>query len=381
MDGHVYRRDVHLPLRRASRLDARQLHRRHRCGAAHRPGLHALSRRERPHRHRHRRAPDRAAGQRRRGHDLHAVLQRRRRDLQSHRHVQDRHGSQLRAGPRAEPRVERARPAAPGSAEPGRHRPEEIDLDPDVRHARLARGTLRQPLSEQLRNHQAQGRAGAPAGRGRRHRVRRRPVFHAHLARPEQAAVARAHGPGCDPGDPAAEPAGDLGASRSAAHAVRPGVPAHHQRRRPARRPGRVRGRDRQGRQRRRRDPRARRRPRRVGRPDLQPGLHGQRQAGRRHRHLSRARRQCPRRGARGQGAHGPIGARIPAGPDLRRAVRHHHLRARRGQRGLQDVDRGCGPRARRDPGVPAGLARDPGAGDHRAGDHHRRPCTRSASP
>ena len=34
---------------------------------------------------------------------------------------------------------------------------------------------------------------------------------------------------------------------------------------------------------------------------------------------------------------------------------------------------RGGDPGADRDPGVPAGLARDAGAGDHGAGDHHRR--------
>ena len=57
-------------------------------GAADHLGDHALSGRERAHRRRHRRAADRAAGQRRRRHDLHAVLQRRRRQLHAHRHLQ-----------------------------------------------------------------------------------------------------------------------------------------------------------------------------------------------------------------------------------------------------------------------------------------------------
>ena len=42
-------------------------------------------------------------------------------------------------------------------------------------------------------------------------------------------------------------------------------------------------------------------------------------------------------------------------------------------QRGLQDADRGRPAGAGRDPDLPAGLARDAGAGDHGAGDDHRR--------
>ena len=114
--------------------------------AADRAGHDALSRRQRQDRDRHRGAADRAAGQRRRGHDLHAVLQRRRRHLYADGDVQDRHRSQLRAGAGAEPRVERAVAAAAVGAEPGRHRAEEVDRDPAVRHADLAERDLRQPL-------------------------------------------------------------------------------------------------------------------------------------------------------------------------------------------------------------------------------------------
>ena len=67
------------------------------------------------------------------------------------------------------------------------------------------------------------------------------------------------------------------------------------------------------------------------------------------------------------------LGARFPAGAGLRHPVRHHEIRQRLDPRGLQDADRGRRPGADRDPGVPAGLARHAGAGDHRAGDHHRR--------
>ncbi|MGY3407491.1 multidrug efflux pump subunit AcrB [Bradyrhizobium sp. GM5.1] len=63
----------------------------------------------------------------------------------------------------------------------------------------------------------------------------------------------------------------------------------------------------------------------------------------------------------------------LPAGHEVRHAVRHHQIRAGLGARGLHDADRGRPAGAGRDPGVPAGLARDAGAGDHCAGDHHRR--------
>ena len=110
-----------------------------RRGAADRAGHHALSRRQRPHRHRYRRPADRAAGERRRGHDLHAVVQRRRRQLFAHGDVQDRHRSQHRAGAGAEPGVERALLAAAGGAGAGRDRAEELDGDPADRDADVAR--------------------------------------------------------------------------------------------------------------------------------------------------------------------------------------------------------------------------------------------------
>jgi HAE1 family hydrophobic/amphiphilic exporter-1 len=68
-------------------------------------------------------------------------------------------------------------------------------------------------------------------------------------------------------------------------------------------------------------------------------------------------------------------GEGVSAGRELRHAVRHHQIRLGIDQRGLQDADRGRPARARRDPDLPAGLARDAGAGDHGAGDHHRRLC------
>ena len=120
-------------------------------------GDHSLPRRRRAHRGRHRRAADRAAGQRRRRHDLHAVLQCVRRQLFADRDVPNRHGHQLRAGTGAEPGVERARPTAAGGAGAGRDRAAEVDRDPAVRHADIARRPLRQPLPRQLCDHQSEG--------------------------------------------------------------------------------------------------------------------------------------------------------------------------------------------------------------------------------
>ncbi len=121
----------------------------------------------------------------------------------------------------------------------------------------------------QLRHHQHQGRAVAAARRRQRHRVRRRPIFDAGLARSEQAAGARTDAAGRHSVDPAAEPAGHRGPGRHAADAGGAGVPVHAQRQRPARRHQPVRGHHRQDRQQWRRHPGARRRLGRARRPDL----------------------------------------------------------------------------------------------------------------
>ena len=206
-------------------------------------------------------AADRAAGQRRRGHDLHAVLQRRRRHLHADRHLQDRHRPRFRAGAGAEPRLERAVAAARKSVQTQgvtvQKKSTAILLFVTLTSPNV---DLRQPVSEQLRHHQPPRRAVAAARRRQRHGVRRRPVFDADLARSEQAAGARADAAGRDPGDPAAEPAGHRRPGRHAADAAGPGLPIYAERQRPARRRRRVRGRHRQDRQQRRRHPRPRRR-------------------------------------------------------------------------------------------------------------------------
>ena len=148
--------------------------------------------RQRGYRDEHRGAADRAAGQRRAGHALHAVDQRVRRHVFADRDLRDRHRPELRAGAGAEPRLRGDGVAAAGGAGAGRDRAAEVDLDPADRHAHLAGRPLRQPVPQQLRDHQP-GAGALPRSRRRQcQRVRRRAVFHADLAGSADAAGARA---------------------------------------------------------------------------------------------------------------------------------------------------------------------------------------------
>ncbi len=305
------------------------------CRAADRAGDDPLSRRQRAHRHRHGRAAHRAAGQRRRRHDLHAVLRRRRRLLYAHRHLQDRHRSELRAGAGAEPRPGGAFLAAAGRAVARRGGAEEVDRDPSDRHADFAAKPLRQPVPGQLRHHQSQGRDFAPAGRRQRGRVRRRRIRHARVARSAEDEGARPQRAGRDQRAAAAERAGDGGTDRRATGARKRAVPVHAQRRRPPRQCQPVRQRHRQDRLERSDHAHSRHRPCRTRRADLRPDLYARRQAGGRPRRLPVARRQCPQRRARGQAAHDRALAGISAGARLRHSVRHHDLRQRLDRRSL----------------------------------------------
>ena len=112
-------------------------------------------------------------------------------------------------------------------------------------------GQLRQPLSQQLRDHPPEGRDRAPARRRQRQRVRRRPVFDAHLARPGQDAGARPDAAGrrsrrCS----SRAQQVDRRPDRRAAGARRPVVPVHARRVEPPRRSRAVRRRHRQDRRR-----------------------------------------------------------------------------------------------------------------------------------
>ncbi len=95
-------------------------------------------------------------------------------------------------------------------------------------------------------------------------------------------------------------------------------------------------------------------------------------QTGGRHRNLPIAGRQRAERGDGSERQDGRAGQIVSTRPELHRSVRHDEVRHRIDPRGLQDSDRGGGAGADRHPGVSAGLASHAGAGDHRAGNHHR---------
>ena len=180
-------------------------------------GLGVLSRRQCPGGGRHRGRADRAAGQRRREHDVHVVAVHQRRHLHADDHVQARHRPEHGPGAGAEPRVAgRADPARPGQA-PRRDGQEEVAQHPDDRQPVLARQQPRQPLPEQLRHDPAQGRAGPAGRRGRHHLPRPARLQHAGLARPGEDGVPQPDGRRRRHGDPAAERPGGRRPDRPAA--------------------------------------------------------------------------------------------------------------------------------------------------------------------
>ena len=241
-----------------------------RCRAADRTGDDSLSWRQCAHAHGYGRTADRAAGQRRREHDLHAIDQCKRWQLHPDRDFQYRHRPRCRANPRAEPCCERIGvPAAAGTGA-GRHGAEAVDRDSVVRDLDLAGRALRQPLPRQLRHHQFERRTGAAAGRRQRQRVRRRSIFDADLARPGQTESARSQCPGRRSVIAAAEPGGGGWAGRDAADAARRRFSAHHPITRPAGGRQPIPGRHREDRRQWRGHPPARCRSGRARRADLQ---------------------------------------------------------------------------------------------------------------
>ena len=161
---------------------------------------------------------------------------------------------------------------------------------------------------------------------------------------PEQAAGALAHPAGRDQRAPGAEPAGRPPASSACRRRRRRSLPVHastspaastrsSSSRTSSSRPT-ADGAD---------DASARRRPRRARRADLQPGLHAERQAGGRHRHLSRRSDANALDGgrARSSAKMAELAKSFPARADLHHPVRHHDLRQGLDQRGLQDAVRG----------------------------------------
>ena len=207
--------------------------------------------------------------------------------------------------------------SGPG-ARPDRRK--EVDVDPPDRVADLAGPALRQPLSQQLRDHQPGQRTVAPAGRRQRQRAGRRPVLDARLARSGEALHLRPHAIRRHPRHPAAEPGRERGPGRHAAGAKGAGLPVHDRRRRPPQHARGIQQHHRQGRpgQWRPDRPRQGHRPRRPRRPDIRPDLADQRQAQLRHRHLPAARCQRARRRQARQRQDGRAFQELPARPRLR---------------------------------------------------------------
>ena len=125
----------------------------------------------------------RAADQRRRERDLHELIVDARRRVLDHRDVPPRHRPRHGAGADPEPRQPGADAPAAGGAPDRPGHAEALARSHDGRVSHVPRRALRLAVSAQLRGHPDPGRAGAPAGRGRRARVR--------LGRLRDASVAR----------------------------------------------------------------------------------------------------------------------------------------------------------------------------------------------
>ena len=147
-------------------------------------GQRQLSRRQRQDGCRDRRHADRGADQRRGRHDLHVEPEHERRQHEADRHVQARDEPRHRPGAGAEPRGDRAAGVAVRGAAGG-HRGEEGVAGHHAGGGALFAGRITRPaVSEQLRDAADQGRAGAPAGRGRHLHLRRPRLFDAAVAEP-----------------------------------------------------------------------------------------------------------------------------------------------------------------------------------------------------
>ncbi len=156
--------------------------------AADRPGHHELPRRQRPGPLRHRRLPDRAGGQRRRGDALHVLDLLERRLVHADGHLRGRHRPRQGPGPGPEPRGDRAAEAAAGGAAAGDHQPRSSRptsswwsalTSPDGRYDGL--------FLSNFATLRSQGCAQPDHGRRRHPGLRRRQLRDADLARPREA--------------------------------------------------------------------------------------------------------------------------------------------------------------------------------------------------
>ena len=344
--------------------------------AADRAGDDALSRRQRPHADGHGGAADRAAGQRRREHALHAIdaapatAAIRSPSPSRSAPISISRRCWCRTGWRA--RWRRCRSAVQAQGVTVQKKSTAI-----LQFVTLTspRWPLRQPLSRQLRHHQSQGRAVAAARRRQRQRVRRRPIFDARLARSGQAAKRAALTP-----QDVIQALQQQSQQVTAGQVGMPPTPARQRFPVHDRRPGPP-----------RRSPTNS--PTSSSRPAIparsracamsaasslarRPIARFSRLTASRRPASASFNRRTPTRWTSSSAVKAKmeeLGAPVPAGPGLRDSVRHHGLRQCLDPRGLQDADRGRGPRADRHPRVPAGLARHAGAGHHGAGDDHRR--------
>ncbi len=281
---------------------------------------------------------DRAAGQRRREHDVHVFDVGQRRQLQPDGDLQARHRHEPGAGAGAEPRRAGHAAAARRHQGDGRDDQEAVAGYPAGHWHLVSQRQVRPALPEQLRDDPAPARAGAAAGHQRGADVRPARLQHADLARPGQAGdpqhdgrrrgqrLARAEPPGGRrPGRPVADGrrAEDPGHADDAGPAGRTRAIRQDHRQEDARRPG---------------GPDPGHRPRRAGREEPGHEQQGQRHARGQHGGLPAPRRQCPGDGGHRQGQDRGDEQGLPRGRRLHDPLRHHAVHPRVDPGGVQDA-------------------------------------------
>ena len=316
--------------------------------------------------------PHRAAGQRRREHDLHGVAVGQRRLVQSHGDVPA--GSQPEPGPGAGAEQGESGPAdAAGRAQADRSdHPQNVARHAHVGQHLFAPRPLRPTLFEQLRADAAARRVAPRAGRERRQCHGPAGLQHEDLAGPGQARRAEPHGRRRGQCHPRAECPGGLGPDRASAGPPGAGDADHAVHARPAGQAGAVRQHHPPHDPRRPDDAAAGRRPRRAGGAKRGRKLQAGRLSVGGAVYRPVAGRQRPGRGRAGPREDGRAGQGLSGRPDIRDSIRHHALHPRVHRRGVQGAARrgvaGGVCRA----AVPAKLAVGGHSADRRAGGHRR---------
>ena len=322
--------------------------------------LHHLPRRRRPHRRRVGGRAHRAAGQRRREHDVHVLAGRQRRLVQPQRHLQARRQPEFRPGAGAEPRQPRPAAAAQTWSADRRHHAQAQPRHPPHRQPLFAERPLQPARPQQLRLHPLRRRDQADRRRRRRVPVRRAGLQHARLGRPRPAGGPRPDRHGRRRRRQGAEHPGVGRPARPAALRRQTAVPAHAHHPRPA---GRARA------------VREHHHPHHAGRPDHTDQGHRPRRKSRAksqdvankldfHPSTGIAIFQLPDANAldtadRIRAKMEELKKQLPARHRLLDGLRHHAVRRRVDRRGGQDADRGDHPRGHRRADLPAELALD----------------------